>query len=311
MIRAQPGFEARADATSKPTVGRRVALVGVAGLLLTPLVYTVMNPVTPRTRVRPIPPLPPLPEPMLSLPARAADAITGSALVQLMTSESLQAREDRVIEEVLQGNVPDFLRRLAPVELEAGGHRAVVWVAPDYLAVGSDDDFLRMPLRPSSAQRIADACQCLLPTTRIVDAIFTQATVRHVPLPLPTDEEMATVPAFASHQRMVERGRVETAQPLGELAAGHKKDVVLAPDLAGLAGRVVIYGWHQPDGVPLQSVSTAHLADYVDYSHGIRLVSIHATVDGTDRRLDDLLADPELSRLVSDDGPYRHPRYRT
>ena len=35
---------------------------------------------------------------------------------------------------------------------------------PDYLAVGSDEDFLRMPMTPASAKVIADAFGCRLPT---------------------------------------------------------------------------------------------------------------------------------------------------
>ena len=42
---------------------------------------------------------------------------------------------------------------------------------PDYLAVGSDDDFVRMPMTPQTAQQIADLFGCILPTRKMVDAI--------------------------------------------------------------------------------------------------------------------------------------------
>jgi hypothetical protein len=46
-----------------------------------------------------------------------------------------------------------------------------------------------------------------------------------------------------------------------------------------------------------------HGARYADYSHGVRLVSAMAYVDGAARPLLDLLEDPRLARLVSDEGP--------
>ena len=54
--------------------------------------------------------------------------------------------------------------------------RGTIEVMPDYLAVGSDDDFVRMPMRPQTAQQIADAFGCVLPTRKIVDAMDAAAT---------------------------------------------------------------------------------------------------------------------------------------
>ena len=54
-------------------------------------------------------------------------------------------------------------------------------VMPDYLAVGSDDDFVRMPMTPQTAQQIADLFGCMLPTRKMVDAIDAAAEVRLAP----------------------------------------------------------------------------------------------------------------------------------
>ena len=45
------------------------------------------------------------------------------------------------------------------------------------------------------------------------------------------------------------------------------------------------------------------------YSHGMRLVAGTMTVDGTERQVSDVLRDPVLSRLLSDEGVIRSPRY--
>ena len=45
-------------------------------------------------------------------------------------------------------------------------------------AVGSDEDFFRIPLTPGTAQRVADLTGTSLPTPAIVDAIWEAAEVR-------------------------------------------------------------------------------------------------------------------------------------
>ena len=68
--------------------------------------------------------------------------------------------------------------------------------------------------------------------------------------------------------------------PLGALVSGHKKDVVLTNRLITHPGQIAIYGWHRGIGEPIQPLSTVHGAGYADYSHGIRLVSQMAMIDG-------------------------------
>jgi hypothetical protein len=46
-----------------------------------------------------------------------------------------------------------------------------------------------------------------------------------------------------------------------------------------------------------------HGARYADYSHGVRLVSDVVYVDGEPRSMAEVLADPQLASVVSEDGP--------
>ena len=88
--------------------------------------------------------------------------------------------------QVKAGNVPPFLRKLLPVDVAAGTVKASYFVAPDYLAIGSDDDFFLTPLTPLTAQAIADRLDCVLPTPKMVDDIYANATVKLKPeLPIP------------------------------------------------------------------------------------------------------------------------------
>ena len=97
-------------------------------------------------------------------------------------------------------------------------------------------------------------------------------------------------------------------QPPGALVAGDKKDVVLSNVLHAHPDRVAIYRWHQTNGKPIQPLSTVHENTYADYSHGIRMVAGTVTVDGVKRKTADVLKDPLLAALLSDEGPLSSTR---
>jgi hypothetical protein len=244
-----------------------------------------------------------------TLPPRAEGARGGAELARLAASVGLAEREELLVGEVLSGNVPSFLRTFVPVNVTAPGHRGTVDVAPDYLSVGSDDDFVRIPLTPAAAQKVADACGCVLPTPRLVDAIWRQAVVKLAPAHMPLELDGASSHDFIGHQRIVEEARVAAGHQAGQLLAGHKKDVVVTGRLASASDRVAIYGMHEQSGRPLQVLSLVHLAEYLDYSHGIRLVGGTMRVDGAERPVAAVLADAELAPLLSDEGPTGLPRY--
>jgi hypothetical protein len=249
------------------------------------------------------------------LPPRPIDAASGSAFVESITSLTLAEREARIEAEVLRGNVPDFLRRLHPVVTRAsvaGAIRtATFFVTPDYLAIGSNEDYFLTPMTPQTAQRIAGATGCLLPTRRMVDAIHSAAGVKLVPAPIPPSAAMTSVAVFAQHNAMVRTQRLAQAasHPPGSLVAGHKKDVVWSNRLTNAPGQVAIYGWHKPDGQPIQPLYTGHSDAWVDYSHGIRLVQATLTLDGKERPVAEVLRDPKFAALLSDEGPLAGMHY--
>jgi hypothetical protein len=245
----------------------------------------------------------------LDLPPRSPAAPKGSEVARSIAALALREREERIVAEVLAGNVPSFLRKLVPVTVAAAGQEATYHVAPDYLAVGSDDDYVLMPLGPYTAQAIADGLGCALPTPKMVDDIYAAAVVKLTPAPIAPSPAMTTIPVFLQHNAMVRAQREPLAKPLGSLTAGHKKDVVIAARVFESPGRVGIYGWHRPDGTPIQPLYTGHTAAHVDYSHGIRLVLRKMTVGGTPTTVEDVLADRRLAPLLSNEGVLRQTRY--
>lgn len=236
------------------------------------------------------------------LPARAADAETGTAFAARVAALPDHERYAAARDEILAGNVPSFLRALSAVTL-AGPAGAVitVFVTSDYLSVGDDLDFLPVPLDFVDAAEVARSLGFGLPTRLIVDAVYAAAGVHLNPCPLPAGPDMRSVPyILESRDRIaVERGD----RPTCDLVAGTKKDLVLTPQLAANPEREAIYGWHRLDGRPIQPLSLVHGVHYADYSHGIRLVADVVLIDGEARSYFDVLADPALAGYLSDEGP--------
>ena len=244
--------------------------------------------------------------------ARSASAPRGARFMGEVASMTLTTRETRIQQEILGGNVPGFLRTFVPITVTAtiGGNltTATYYVAPDYVCVGHNDDFVRVPMTPLIAQPIADALGCLLPTRKMVDDIWAQAVVKLEPAPVsPTYVNIMLATTHYRHNDMVESQRQGYA--LGPLIGGIKKDVVITPRLVTDPNSVAIYGWHHLNGTPIQPLYLGHEKAYVDYSHGIRLVRNQMLVNGQVMSVAAVLADPNLCVLLSDEGVVTQPRY--
>lgn len=257
---------------------------------------------------------PPKERPALFIPPRPQGAPTGSEFLRATQHLSLADREYRLEAELLSGNIPAFLRHFVPVRLVARREDGIsyhgwAFVLPDYLAVGSDRDFVRVPMNPLTAQRVADRFGCLLPTAKIVDAVYESARVRITPHPLPANKLMRTNEYLRAHEGFVQ-AQLLYQRPGKALTAGHKKDIVLSNRLALRPKRVAIYGWHMPNGEAIQSLSTVHKKSYSDYSHGVRLV-MSTMVVGRKQEwpYEDVLRHPSLWLLVSEEGPIEQPWY--
>ncbi len=253
----------------------------------------------------------------LTLPPSPADALDGGVFAQIITSMDLAARDEAIANEVFAGNVPDFLRTFCQVNVtnvsDGTTNVGTFFVAPDYLAVGADTNYLFVPVSPGAAQRIADKLDCILPTRRMVDAIYAAAPVKLAPSPIPPSVTMTTVPVFLQHNQIIwaQRMALTNLYPLGTLVAGDKKDVVISRRLAVATNNVAIYGWHKTNGVPIQPLYLGHVWWWVDYSQCIRLVSKTMLVNGNEKAVAEVLADPELCGLISDEGVITNARYST
>jgi hypothetical protein len=248
----------------------------------------------------------PAPATLSLIPSRPKNAMRGSEFARRTKNMSLKQIQEAAIHELRKGNIPEFMRTFMPVVLTyVSGSRedtitAIIWVAPDYLSIGSDNDFLIIPLSYPSAVTIASKFGCVLPTQKIVDAIYQQSTFHYVPAPLPPCREMCSSSYYLKHQQKIEPQSKKHA--LGELVSGHKKDLVLTNRLWSKPGRVAIYGWHKINDEPIQPLSTVHGANYADYSHGVRLVYQKILINGQYRSIYDVLEDSKLAPVLTYEG---------
>ncbi|MFD2885390.1 hypothetical protein [Chitinophaga cymbidii] len=238
----------------------------------------------------------------LPLPPRASGAMGGTAFYKQVDSMQWNTREPLALHEILSGNIPAFLHKFVPVKTSITGSdgkkiTAIYYVAPDYLSIGSGEDFARVPLTPMTAQRIADSLHCFLPTRKMVNDIYLQSKVKLEPMPLYAHRDSAII--FWHHHLIIEGQR----KGRKGLIAGIKKDVVISGKISRdpKPSRVAIYGWHKMDGKPIQPLYTGHVNWYVDYSHGIRLIYRKIRVDGRWMDYTEVLQHPVYKTLLCDE----------
>lgn len=175
--------------------------------------------------------------------------------------------------------------------------RLKVRVSSDYLTAQG----IHIPLWPTTAQRIADRFDAILPTKALVDAIWRAAVVKIEPhpmnyRPLAGDD----VRIIAQHEAIVD------AQVAGRtgLQDGALKNYIVGRSITTPAavGKQFLYGWHRLNGEPIQPVFSGHSSRFSDYASGTRLVSRTAFVDGHATPIEQVFADPSLAPLVNESG---------
>jgi hypothetical protein len=250
--------------------------------------------------------------PMPLIPLREDSSTTGSQFVKNNMTVSRVVRQQNILSEVLAGNIPDFLRKFKPITVSLNDINITYLVMPDFICIGNDQDYVRMPMNPHTAQKIADAFDCTLPTRKMVNDIWKASINKLPPLPWgpPYDASMMSMSRVGIHNDRIQaqlNNKDYTA-----LTSGHKKDVVLTNRLNpnNPKKRVAIYGWIQPNGQPIQGLNPVdHEESYEDYSHGIRLIANDVIVNGKLMGILDVFSSKDLSSLVSDEGILTFTKY--
>ena len=252
------------------------------------------------------------------IPAKKDNARTGSEFAKSIMGISGSPRENAILIELINGNVPDFCRARAHVASinEKIGFSVTFTVIPRFLAIGTNEDHFYTPMTPTTAQAVADAYGAMLPTYKMVQDIFTFASFRQIASPLQYGPQMTSTEWYKKHSDIVVK-QLENV-PMQALCDGYKKNVIISKNMETKPNSVFIYGWMKDQagnfwqGLPL---FPGHSTSYSDYSHSVRLVDRNMILtnlnDQTATEVDayDILKDPTLSILLSAEGPLVKPYY--
>jgi hypothetical protein len=264
-------------------------------------------------------------------------------------------REKAMVDQLIAGNMPDVLLRWVDIDLSYAPPNGrtitgTVRVLPDYLAIGNDIDYVHAPLDQWSAQRVASAFGCLLPTARICHAIYTSAAARKIKAvtrdyyerdrskrKAPVGRDQDSSASYLEHSLAIQDEMTKATPKIapGTLVAGHKKDVVLSSRLHPKGAQdesawIAYHGFYDASGYPIEpcyhtasgALNTSIPKDgpaiahqmqplghlFSDYSQGVRLVHPMMKVDGRWMCVAEVLTHPELSYLISSEGPIDPPR---
>lgn len=246
----------------------------------------------------------------MKLEIKTKKVVTGTEFMNKIWSVKRNIREKLIVEHLLDGCVPEFLKELEDISLfflpkdSKEASKLTLSVAKDYLCIGTDDDYVRIPMSPLSAQQVMDAYNCTLPTSSIVSLIWRATDQKLEPMPwgAPYDASMMSSYRYKEHNSRINNQIKNLGFDPKSLIVGHKKDVVLTNLLSKHPDQVAIYGWHRSTGKNIQPLYLGHESTYADYSHGIRLVTRECLLDNNRMDILDLLRDERFCHAISSEG---------
>ena len=231
------------------------------------------------------------------------DSLTGTAFYEKSKAYDQKLLDSLFIDSFFKGQAPEFFFNFRPITVKhtdslGNNYTIRFYCSPDYVSIGNNTDWARVPITPMAAQLIADSLNCFVPTAKMVNLIYQKSRIKLQPIPLHTFRD-STITMWQHHlliegQRKGKKG----------LISGIKKDIVICSmqKLKGKVDRVAIYGWHKLDSKPIQPLYGGHGNWYVDYSHGARMVYRKIKVNGIWMDYTEFFGNELLSKALSDEG---------
>jgi hypothetical protein len=146
------------------------------------------------------------------IPERSRSARSAREFFDAVSVLSERQRDSAIRSELIAGNMPRFLRNVRPVSLntrllDGSTVHLTLCVLPDYLSIGSDDDFVLVPMGLDTAISVANQLGFTLPTPYMVDLIYSKADAHMSPQPLPAGDQMRSSTYYRLHDAMVKQQR--------------------------------------------------------------------------------------------------------
>ncbi|MGL5830551.1 MAG: hypothetical protein ACRCZE_00185 [Candidatus Altimarinota bacterium] len=256
------------------------------------------------------------------LPERSPDAPTGTEFMRQMQKlgnmnfKGTQARMEKLVEEeIAKGNVPSFCRpeNMKTIDLKgADGTTVKFQTTVDYLAIGSDNDYVRVPITPILAQHLSEKYGWGLPTRTMAHSIHDQADIQLTGIGLVNSDEdqeqMQGIGFIQKHNQKIEKqlgpdglARLRSGKAL---VAGHKKDVIISRYVIDNPNGAMDYSGLYVNGrTPVQD-TPAHEWTYRDYSHGFRPIGGNVIIAHPDGRTEtmkyyDAIKDKKIAKILN------------
>ena len=268
-----------------------------------------------------------------TIPERPTNAPSGKQFMAAMKSKfgtdyanpaNQHKMEEFIMGEIARGNVPSFCRPENGKEItvysyttDKNGKKIIDKSKPsvtyktscDYVAIGSDKDYVRVPLTPL-AIRSLEKYGWKIPTATMTDQTYANADKKLAGIGLvgtqADTQYMAGNGFIEKHNSKIEaqltdaeKARLAKGQ---YLVAGHKKDIIISRYAIDHPRSLDFRGLYI-NGKPIQT-NPAHEDTYRDYSHGFRSVYEKVVIrnpDGTTTTMNynDALKDPKTATALN------------
>lgn len=267
-----------------------------------------------------------------TIPDRTASTGGTELLRQWGLNQDMNKKQEeltqKIIAEIEKGNVPDSCRNMKTITMQgADGTKISFRTSAGYLAIGTNEDNIRVPLSGPMAKRITDHFGWTLPTAAMAATVDSRADIQlriggetysNYDLAHMADLEYARKHNVRAQKKLAEIAHQQglTPEQLSQrLIRGEKKNIFIGQ--GATRGGIGIGGLLDGNGKNIQSYTYPHGAEkgpngepgfHGDYSQSIAVQDAMITVvtpDGKPHQvhLYDALRDPQYAKILNPSEP--------
>ena len=238
--------------------------------------------------------------------------MNGTEWLNSLPDNPSKNRDDKILQAITSGLA---VCTWAPIVSSIPGHTAIFQVCEDAVHVILENESrFRFQVNATLAQKCADLLGASLTTAKINNLSYQQAKIKLPATLLPPGPEMVTTSKSKVWNTALEKKR--KSLKVEGLVRDCGKAWILSNKL-GLRNNIAInYGFYDPRapysnkiGQQMwQTLGTRHDNTHTDYSQTLLLMSASCQVDGQEMKVCEVMKDPTLCKLISDEGVLKFTR---
>ena len=243
------------------------------------------------------------------IPRLSERALSGKEFMEEYKKLEPAQRHMLVLQQLAIGNVPDHFKQFETIRVKSSkGNVLEMQVARHGLRIGTDANYVEVPLDGPTAMAAAEIYGCTLPTPWISDQIYTAAEASKGIVPFidapqiakrmgiewnpskPDGKWMMSAEFVAERNKMLREYCREHGITDNQLTYGYHKDIIHPLPGTTKAGRLEIYGGRNVSGKRVQPISGGHhVRSYFDYSHQARFIRTSVKINGETMNISDFM----------------------